>query len=306
MVKGVSLSLVLSCLILLLASTSPLVSGEAFWDNVNQTWPTRTPTPESVPTRQPDPDEPAPGSPNPSQPDASQTPTSSETQPAEVPNIVPTTTPNDFYLIPTAIPCGIPPTVLALGSVSVRTGPAIDYPLMGSLAYSDVRIIIGRSEFTPWWLVQFDEIQQGWVSDSAVMVHGYTGNTPLVTLSAERGNTGSENDKWNPTPLPQCTPEFTDNSSQPVSALAVETPVPSATASQQALSSTVISEAVVNADPSDAIIAAEQTEIQIVPGDVSERSSTPLSWLPVMGLLLILVGAALLLFQHWQTKEERD
>lgn len=306
MIKSVSLSLILIVLIILLASTSGLVSGEVLKDNVNQTWPTRTPTPEIEPTGQPDRDDPAPVPPGSSQPDANHTPTSSETLPAEVPIIVPTATPDDFYSIPTASPCGNPPTILALGSVSVRTGPAIDYPLVGSLTFSEVRIIIGRSEFTPWWLVQFDEILQGWVSDSAVMVHGYTGNAPLVTPSTERVNTISENDKWNPTPLPHCTPEFSNDSSQFVSVQSIETPVQSATANQQAQSSTVVSGAIIIAEPTNAIISEDQTEIQVVPGESSEGLSSPLSWLPVMGLLLILAGTALLLFQHWQSKEERN
>jgi hypothetical protein len=177
-----------------------------------QTWPTRTPTPDSAPPT----DTPSGGNGSPAPPTS--TPESGGTP---APGVTPSNTPEPGTtatraggIVPTADPCELPPTVLALGMVNVREGPGIDYQPIGRLFYLDVRPIIGRSEFAPWWLIQLPDGIQGWVADRAVTAQGYTGFVPIVPPPLIGGVNPTPGLSWDPTPNPICTPPPTVSSTR--------------------------------------------------------------------------------------------
>lgn len=171
----------------------------------NQTVPTRTPTPGPA-----SPTPPPPTSP----PGATAPPGSSPTAAASPPPAVsPTTAPPTALVtvfptltggyLPTAEPCG-PPTVQAIDLVYVRSGPGPDYPIIGGLAYLEVRLIVGRGQSAAWWRIQLADGTLGWVANSVVNVHGYTGHLPIVEAPPLDGRPPTPGPAWNPTPNPAC------------------------------------------------------------------------------------------------------
>jgi hypothetical protein len=40
--------------------------------------------------------------------------------------------------------------------------------------------MLGRDAAAPWWLIQYTARQQGWVSDQAIVIIGYTGSVPAI------------------------------------------------------------------------------------------------------------------------------
>lgn len=160
----------------------------------NQTIPTRTPTPPPTATSS------NPGGGNPTV-----TPTP--------PRVTPTSTllPVDIAptpvggFLPTAVPCSSKPTIQTRGATNVRSGPGINYSVVGELVFLEVRYIVGRAETAEWWLIQFNNGQLGWVADDVVLVQGYTPIVPLVEAPPLANGTPTPGAVWNPTPIPFCT-----------------------------------------------------------------------------------------------------
>ncbi|MCP4416826.1 MAG: SH3 domain-containing protein [Chloroflexi bacterium] len=107
--------------------------------------------------------------------------------------------------IATAVPCSSNPTIQTLGATNVRSGPNIEYEVVGELVYLEVRHIVGRAETAAWWLIQFNDGQSGWVADEIVLVQGYTPIIPIVAAPPLAGGTPTPASAWNPTPIPFCT-----------------------------------------------------------------------------------------------------
>ncbi|MCB8981197.1 MAG: SH3 domain-containing protein [Ardenticatenaceae bacterium] len=136
--------------------------------------------------------------------------------------------------LPTAVPCSGNPTIQTLGATNVRSGPGLEYDVIGELVYLEVRYIVGRAETAEWWLIQFNNGQFGWVSNDIVLVQGYTPIVPIVEAPPLGGSTPTPGALWNPTPIPFCTvtpiptdtPSPVAESTQVVNALATETPLP--------------------------------------------------------------------------------
>lgn len=161
-----------------------------------QTIPTRTPTPgPQTPTPLPTtvvPTSPPGGNPPPGS-------TSTQIPTAVTPTLVST-------LYPTAEPCSDQPTILALNAsfINVRTGPDTRYPVIESLVFREVRLIIGRDAVAPWWLIRLNAQQTGWVADEVVEVQGNTVNVPIVAAPLLNGATVTPGAPWQPTPPPLC------------------------------------------------------------------------------------------------------
>lgn len=184
-----------------------------------QTWPSRTPTPQGGPpdptnTSQPPPPTTDPGGGGGGGGQSTNTPQPGDTPvPGETPT--PTTAVTIVFQTPvggyeaTAQPCGIPPTVQALGQVNIRSGPGLDYDPIGSLIYLESRPILGRAEFATWWLIELPGNTTGWVANQAVSVQGYTGAVPIVAPPDINDATPTPGPLWEPTPNPSCTPEPT-------------------------------------------------------------------------------------------------
>lgn len=266
------------------------------------TIPTRTPTPgPQTPTALPTTvvSTPSPGD----------TPPPSDSTPATPGGEVgaETTTESAFY--PTAVPCSNQPTILALNAnlINVRSGPDTRYPVVGSLLFREVRPIVGRDASAPWWLIQLNERQTGWVADEVVEVQGNTTAVSIVAAPPLDGATVTPGVPWQPTAPPLCaTPATATAPASPPPSPAGEAIVvapleaaagdayPAATA-EPTTQTSVLSEAVTPTATATAIILP--TSIAAVP-----QPTTPPT--PVDNTIdttetdysgLLLVGAALLL-----------
>ena len=189
-----------------------------------QTVPSRTPTP--APTTPPTATQPSSGiNPTATPISVPQATATSTLLPVEI-----APTPVGGFL-PTAVPCDSSPTIQTLGATNVRSGPGLEYGIIGELVYLEVRYIVGRAETTEWWLIQFNNGQFGWVANDIVLVQGYTPIIPIVEAPPLNGSTPTPGPLWNPTPFPFCTvtPAPTDTAT-PATALAEAQPAETATA----------------------------------------------------------------------------
>jgi hypothetical protein len=192
----------------------------------NQTVPTRTPTPPpATATQSGGGNNPTATNPPPAQPTATSTLLPVKIAP----------TPIGGFL-PTAVPCSGSPTIETLGATKVRSGPGLEYDVIGQLVYLEVRYIVGRGETAEWWFIQFNNGQFGWVAVEIVLVQGYTPIVPIVEAPPLDGSTPTPGALWNPTPIPFCTvtPNPTDTptatavtpGSELAEAITTETPTP--------------------------------------------------------------------------------
>lgn len=206
--------------------------------------------------------------------------------------LAPGSTPVEFPLLaaayPTAEPCGEPPTFTTLTTVNVYEGPGSDYPVRDTLAANEVRPIVGRAVYATWWLIQLDgKYQQGWISDKAGTVHGYTANVPIIEAPSINGalpTSGAE--EWQPTPAPVCTPTVTPTSdSAPVSGAIIDYD----SASSEKVNTT------------EDLNAASDQRSQMAEGaaplelEVPATTPTP-NLLPIAGLVLVIAAIFVALF----------
>jgi Bacterial SH3 domain/WD40-like Beta Propeller Repeat len=93
--------------------------------------------------------------------------------PTEIP---PTDTPEP----PTATP--LPPIATTRIIVNVRAGPGAAFPLIGKLARGVSRPILGKSEDSKWWQIDF-EGKPGWIAADFTDVRGGTSGVPVVAIA---------------------------------------------------------------------------------------------------------------------------
>lgn len=229
------------------------------------------------------------------------------------------TTESAFY--PTAVPCSTQPTILALNAnlINVRSGPDTRYPVIGSLLFREVRPIVGRDASAPWWLIQLNERQTGWVADAVVEVQGNTTAVPIVAAPPLDGATVTPGAPWQPTTPPLCatpatataTPTATETS--PASEAIVVAPLaaaagdayPAAT-TETTTQTSVLSEAVTPTATATAIVlptsiaAVPQPTIPPTPVDATvDATGTDYSGLLLVGAALLLVaGTAVFLIKR--------
>jgi hypothetical protein len=287
--KKTKLSFVLFVLIVTLIMKVDAAFVPAVWGlSARYTVPTRTPTP-LPPTA---------------------TPTSLGNNPPATNTPAPQTTPTSTLLpvkiaptpvggfLPTAVPCSGNPTIETLGATNVRSGPGLEYDVIGQLVYLEVRYIVGRAETAEWWLIQFNNGQFGWVADEIVLVQGYTPIVPIVEAPPLNGSTPTPAAKWNPTPIPFCT----------------VTPVPSdtPTATATTLSSAAVAETVLETAtptepaptevrPTDTAIA-QSTAVPPQPTALAEVADPPAEGgsggIILLGIGLILVAGLVIFFRR--------
>lgn len=222
--KKTNLNFVLLIALILIANIAfvPSVWGLG----ATQTVPTRTPTP-APPT--------ATKSGGGNNPTATNAPPPQATPTSTLLPVEIAPTPVGGFL-PTAEPCSGNPTIETLGATNVRSGPGLEYDVIGQLVFLEVRYIVGRAETAEWWLIQFNNGQFGWVADEIVLVQGYTLIVPIVEAPPLNGATPTPGATWNPTPIPFCTvtpvptntPTSTPTvtSSESVETAPTETPTP--------------------------------------------------------------------------------
>jgi hypothetical protein len=175
--------------------------------------------------------------------------------------------------------------VVALGEVNVRLGPGIEFESIGELGFQDERPIVGRAATAAWWQIFYSVNQQGWVSDQAVTVAGFTAAVPITYV--EVGNDGQ--DEWRPTPNPRCTPP--PHEELVLSEDLVATLLTSSTATPVAESGPVDESATVPPSTYSSSSASAQP-----PQDDDQPFN--LVWLLVIGAALIIAGFIALIVQR--------
>lgn len=105
---------------------------------------------------------------------------------------------------PAVDPCAVPIVYNNRGQVNVRSGPGLDYDIVGTLALYESRPIVGRAPFAPWWLIELEDATLGWVSSETVEVYGHGANVPLIAAPEIGGVTPTPGQPWLVTPHPPC------------------------------------------------------------------------------------------------------
>jgi uncharacterized protein YgiM (DUF1202 family) len=236
---------------------------------------TRTSTPPpSPPTATRDDDDGDNGGSNPTTPPTAVPPTNT-------PTLIPVTlvaTPVGGFL-PTAAPCGLPPTVQAQNTTFVRMGPGTDYDIIGQLVFLETRPIVARAADSEWWVIQFTNEQFGWVADAVVLVHGNTSGIPVIGAPEINGETPTPGPLWSPTPNPECpilptaTPIPTETATSTPEQEPTETPVPTETATEVA---TEVVEEVEPTATATSVVPTAETDLEEVETETPQPTAEPL------------------------------
>lgn len=80
-------------------------------------------------------------------------------------------------LTPTATVCTLNATVPA---ANVRTGPSIDFDIVGTAPNSESYLVVGRTANNDWYQIQYSDQQQGWVGSSVSQVSGNCDSVPII------------------------------------------------------------------------------------------------------------------------------
>ncbi|MCB0191771.1 MAG: SH3 domain-containing protein [Anaerolineae bacterium] len=101
-----------------------------------------------------------------SEPTATSTPLDTPVPTVTATSVDPTATATS--LSPTATPTSAAPQVVADSTVNVRSGPGLNYPVIGALPPNTAVPAVGRTADQSWWQLQLPEGQTGWVAASVV------------------------------------------------------------------------------------------------------------------------------------------
>jgi hypothetical protein len=217
-------------------------------------------------------------------------------------------------ILPTAVPCGEPPTVQAQAGVNVRLGAGTDYGVQSGLLAGEVRPIVGRAGNAQWWLIELPGGKQGWVANQWVTVQGYTGNLPLVPPPPLGNATPTPGPIWRPTANPACLPTPVPTATSVATATTGAPAAPLPASAIQSVSSDEV-EPAVTATPAGPSPQTEPTQTAAATPTVTETtavrasaaptavplntsgSSAGTGWIVYAGLgLLLLSGVSFLAF----------
>jgi hypothetical protein len=70
-------------------------------------------------------------------------------------------------------------SLVAPGAVNIRSGPGLNYGVIGTLNANTPMTIVGRNTDASWWQIRITDGAQGWVSDAVVSASNTQG-VPLV------------------------------------------------------------------------------------------------------------------------------
>lgn len=292
-----------------------------------QTWPSRTPT--SRPNPPPDAGqtpggggsgEPASPTPPPSASGQDGTATAvtataaAATPIATSPTLVSTQLPAGTFLA-TAEPCGLLPTALAVEAVNVHQGPGDDFEIVGRIRLLAVRPVIGRAAHAPWWLVALENGQAGWIPDRAVIIHGHIGAVEILEAPSVAGQTAEPLQAWNPTPNPICAPAApiaseangdasanSQNATAGGESFGGESNAPAVEVSGVSAGDASASEASTNETSTDPESVPDQDQGASLAAGDPEDSGGSLTWVLLIGIVLILGGAIALLLQAFVSR----
>lgn len=258
----------------------------------NQTVPSRTPTSAPVTATEP----PGNGGGSANTPAPTNTPGTNPTA-TQLPVTLAATREGAFVV--TALPCGGQPTVQALNTTFVRSGPGTNYEIVDRLVHLEVQPIVGRAADAAWWLIELETGQRGWVADTVVDVQGYIAIVPIAVSPPIRESGGAlvsptPGPTWNPTPLPTCTvtptstatasPTPTGTVTITVTTTQEPTPTPTATPPSSTATATVMPQALA------AAATIDNTPVPTAePLDVESTTNTS-SLLPIAAVVLLVAG----------------
>ncbi len=77
---------------------------------------------------------------------------------------------------------GTEPQLVAPGSVNIRSGPGIDFDVVGTLNADTPMPIVARNGDASWWQIKISKERNGWVANSVVKV-SHTDRVPLAQAS---------------------------------------------------------------------------------------------------------------------------
>jgi uncharacterized protein YraI len=83
---------------------------------------------------------------------------------------------------PTRTPSLAPVFAEAIGEANLRTGPGLDFDVVGTLLAGNPVPVIGRSVRYPWYVVEWEDARggQAWVFDQLVVITGDITTVPVV------------------------------------------------------------------------------------------------------------------------------
>ena len=302
-----------------------------FNEPASQTVPTRTPVP--APTNPPPPTEkPKENNNNNNPPPPTNTPVATPT--ATLPPVTFAPTPIGGIINPDR--CGEPYFIASLGTVNVRSLPSTDGEVITQMVYLEARQILARAADVAWWQILLPDTSTGWVFDSTGSMVGMMESVPVLNSD---GSPAPE-PLWQPTPdlfCPTVTPSPipTETATPPPTEAASATPIPTntpaPTVTAVAIAESGDSDPVPTPMPDPSIISPLPDEVEAIDSSRNKRpapelsessdfsaesntnsstaaeppsSSGGINWPIVVGVGLILVGFAALLFQRRQGVQE--
>jgi uncharacterized protein YraI len=92
------------------------------------------------------------------------------------------TLPGGPTLTPTRTPTLTPVLAEAIGDINLRSGPGLDFDIVGELTAGTRVPVVGRSINYPWLLVAWEQAPggQAWVFEQLVIIHGDLTTVPIV------------------------------------------------------------------------------------------------------------------------------
>lgn len=95
-------------------------------------------------------------------------------------SLTPTISPPTDTPLPTATP--LPPVATTRIIVNVRAGPGAGFPLIGKLPRGVSKEILGKSQDSQWWQIDF-ESKLGWIAADFTDVRGGTSGVPVIAVA---------------------------------------------------------------------------------------------------------------------------
>jgi uncharacterized protein YgiM (DUF1202 family) len=93
------------------------------------------------------------------------------------------------------------------GGVNVRSGPGLDFDLLGRLEADEEAAVVGKSETAEWWQIEYEDGEDGlaWVADAVVDFNGDAAGVPVIVLVIPTA-TSTTAPTTTTTPTPSITP----------------------------------------------------------------------------------------------------
>jgi uncharacterized protein YraI len=75
------------------------------------------------------------------------------------------------------------------GGVNVRTGPGLEFDMLGRLEENSSAVVVSQNETRDWWQIEYEAGENGlaWVAAAVVDLVGEAESVPIVTVTSEEG-----------------------------------------------------------------------------------------------------------------------